>query len=143
MSGRIAWRTLWLLIAAAAGVGLVLLFGKPVNSPVAIAPPTTPPATRVSIATIPSTQPVAIQTYGQLLHADLRNYPDTRPWAVPVDLNDAAHIILQEPTYVCSRGDLWITRPDADPLATVLARAANESEHIVDRPIEYIIWQLN
>jgi hypothetical protein len=141
-SGRIAWLTLWLLIAVAAGVGLVILFGKP-ESPVVIAPPTSQPATQPAIATIPSTQPPIIQTYGQLLHADLPNYPDTRPWAVPVDLNDAAHLILNEPMYICSRGDLWITRSDADPLPIVLARAANESEHIVDRPIEYIVWSIN
>jgi hypothetical protein len=141
-SGRIAWLTLWLLIAAGAGVGLVFLFGKPENPPVAAAP-TSLPVTQPSIATIPSTQAVVIQTYGQLLHADLPNYPDTRPWAIPVDLSDAAHLILREPLYVCSRGDLWITRSDADPLPMVLARAANESEHIVDRPIEYIVWSLN
>jgi hypothetical protein len=141
-SGRVAWVTLWLLIAAAAGVGLVFIFGKPPIAPIALTP-TSPPVTQPTTATIPSTQPVAIQTYGQLLHADLANYPDTRPWAIPVDLNDAAHLILREPIYVCSRGDLWITHPDADPLPVVLARAANESEHIVNRPIDYIIWSLN
>jgi hypothetical protein len=136
---------LWLLIAAAAGVGLVYLFGKQPVPPIAAAPKTRP-ATLVSPATVPSpaTQPVpVIQTYGQLLHADLANYPDTRPWAIPVNLSDAAHLILREPIYVCSRGDLWITRPDADPLPTVLARAAGESEHLVNRPIQYIIWSIN
>lgn len=141
-SGRLAWVTLWLLIAAAAGAGLVFLFGKPASPPIAPAP-TSLPATEASGASMPSTQPAVIQTYGQLLHADLANYPDTRPWAVPVDLNDAAHLILREPIYVCSRGDLWITCPDADPLPIVLARAAGESEHLVDRSISYIIWSLN
>jgi hypothetical protein len=141
-SGRVAWVTLWLFIVAAAGVALVFLFGKPASPPIAPAP-TSLPATEASVASVPSTQPVVIQTYGQLLHADLANYPDTRPWAVPVDLNDAAHLILREPIYLCSRGDLWITRPDADPLPIVLARAAGESEHIVDRSIAYIIWSLD
>lgn len=142
--GRVAWVSFWLLIAAA-GVGLVYLFGKQPTPPIAPAPATRP-ATLASLTTVPSpaTQPVlAIQTYGQLLHADLANYPDTRPWAIPVDLTDAAHLIVREPIYVCSRGDLWITRPDADPLPVVLARAAGESEHLIDRPIQYIIWSIN
>jgi hypothetical protein len=111
-----------------------------------------PPAPPVIAATLPApaqtepaaTQPpVVIRNYGQLLSAELRNYPSTQPWAVPVELPDAAHIILHDPVYVCSRGDLWITRPDADPLATVLARAGDESEHLVDRRIEYIVWSIN
>jgi hypothetical protein len=144
-SGRVAWVSLWLIIAAAAGAGLVLLFGKQTNPPVATVP-TSLPATRapLAMATGPATEPaLVIRTYGQLLHAELPNYPDTRPWAVPVELSDAAHLVLNEPVYVCSRGDIWITRPDADPLPVVLGRAAGESEHLVDRPIEYIIWSIN
>ena len=138
-SGRIAWVALWLMLAVGAGIALVFFLGtKP-------PPPTTPTTVASSQptatqATTTTTAPITIQTYGQLLHADLHNYPDTRPWGMPVDLTDAAHIILHEPIYICSRGDLWLTRPDADPLPTVLARAANESEHIVDRQISYVIW---
>ncbi len=100
------------------------------------------PAPSTTTTTSPTTAPT-LQDYGQLLHADFPNYPETRPWSIPVELNDAAHLIFNEPIYVCSRGDLWITRSDADPLPIVLARASGESEHIVDRPIAYIIWALN
>jgi hypothetical protein len=99
------------------------------------------PSTAV-VPTIPTTL-VTLQSYGRLLHTDFPNYPETRPWSIPVELNDAAHLVFSEPIYVCSRGDLWITRPDADPLPIVLARAAGESEHLVDRRIAYIIWALN
>ena len=143
-SGRVAWVMLWLVLAAGGGAAIVVFFGiKP--SP----PPPPAMATAVSQPSGTTTQSAAtaptptLQTYGQLLHADLPNYPETRPWGIPVELNDAAHLILDEPVYVCSRGDLWITRAGADPLPVVLARAAGESEHLVDRRIAYVIWALN
>jgi hypothetical protein len=131
----------WLLVAVAAGVGIVFFLGvkpPPPPPPLPTTVASTQPATTHSVA---ATAPApSIQTYGQLLHGDFRNYPDTRPYGTPVDLADAAQIVLREPVYVCSRGDLWLTRADADPVTTVLARASNETEHIVDRPISYVIW---
>ncbi len=141
---RLAWIGFWLVIAAV-GVGLVFLLGKRPAPPVSQTP-TTRPAAATSLVTSPSPATrtaLAIETYGQLLHADLANYPDARPWAIPVDLADAAHLILREPIYVGSRGDLWITCRDADPLPAVLARAANESEHLIDRPVQYIVWSID
>ena len=84
-----------------------------------------------------------MQTYGQLLHADLPNYPQTRPWGIPVELNDAAHIVLDEPVYVCSRGDIWITRAGRGTIARRLRAPGGESEHLVDRRIAYVVWALN
>jgi hypothetical protein len=135
---------LWLVLAAGAGAAIVVFFGTK-QSP----PPLPAPAIAVSQPSGTTTQSAAtapapsLQTYGQLLHADLRNYPETRPWGIPVELNDAAHLVLDEPVYVCSRGDLWITRAGADPLPVVLARAGGESEHLVDRRIAYVVWALN
>jgi hypothetical protein len=73
----------------------------------------------------------------------MADYPDTRPWFMPVGLSDAAHLVLREPVYVCSHGDLWIATARADPLPIVLARAATESEHLIDRPIQYVIWTVD
>jgi hypothetical protein len=136
-------RILILLLAAGLGFGLVFFYGtQPAHSPTA--PPTSIPSTiSAPTTTAPATAPVAVEDYGGVLHADLANYPATQPWDSPVDLPDAAHIILHEPIYVCSRGDLWIVRPDADPLPTVLARAGNETEHIIDRPVQYIVWTID
>jgi hypothetical protein len=140
-SGRVLWLIFWLLLAVGAGIAIVLFFGlqqTPAPPSVAVSQPAPATTTTTAPATVPT-----LQDYGQLLHADFPNYPETRPWSIPVELNDAAHLIFSEPLYVCSRGDLWITRFDADPLPIVLARASGESEHIVDRPIVYIIWSLN
>jgi hypothetical protein len=136
-----ARRVLLLLLAAGLGFGLVYFYGsQPAHSP-STQPPSMPSITTSPAAvTMPATAPVVIENYGQLLHTDLPDYPATRPWDSPVDLPDAAHLILREPIYVCSRGDLWIVRPDADPLPTVLARAGDETEHIVDGPVLYVVW---
>jgi len=141
-SGRVLWVMLWLILAVGAGVGIVLFFGLQQAPP---APPvaSSRPATIASTTAIAPTTTPTLQTYGQLLHSDYPNYPETRPWSIPVELSDAAHLVFNEPVYVCSRGDLWITRADADPLRVVLARAAGESEHLVARRIAYIIWTLN
>ena len=114
--------------------------GKRASSPIAATFPAAPetPRSTLPAATLPAN--LTLQTYGQLLHADIAGYPETRPWGVPVDLADAAHVILQEPIYVCSRRDLWITRKDADTLQTVLARVPDETEHIVDCPVRYVVW---
>jgi len=135
---------LCLLTAIAIGAAILYFFGTqqtpPSPSPKPPVAQTLPATTQSIAATAPAPN---LQTYGQLLHADFRNYPDTRPWGTPVDLNDAAHILLTEPLFVCTRGDLWIASPKADPLQKVLARASGESEHLVDRPISYIIWSLD
>jgi len=135
-------RLIILLIAAVgAGIAIVFFFGHQIPAPPVIVSTTVPTPSTIATSA-PATAP-SLETYGQLLHADYPHYPQTLPWAVPVELSDAAHLVLSEPVYVCSRGDLWITRAGADPLPQVLSRAAGESEHIVDRKIFYVIWTLN
>jgi hypothetical protein len=132
-----------LLVGAAAAIVLVSSLEKPPQSVAVATRPAPLPQTLASAASQPASQPAGIRTYGQVLHADLKNYPDTQPWAWNVEMNDAAHVVLNEPVYVCPRGDLWITRADADPLLKVLARAADETEHVVDQTPRYIVWTVS
>jgi len=135
-------RFLWVwtgALAAALAIGLAALSvrrGRP------LLPLVTHSTTHWSTAT--TTPGVAatpaVRTYAQLLHADLPDYPEPRPFDQPVDLADAAHVILREPVYICPRGDLWIARSDAEALPDVLARAAEQTEHICDRPVQYVLW---
>ncbi|MDP9176011.1 MAG: hypothetical protein M3O30_19415 [Planctomycetota bacterium] len=131
-----------LIGAAAVAAAMVLMLGKG-ETPIATSQPATLPQTLASVTTAPATEPTVMRTYGQVLHADLPNYPQTQPWATNVDLAEAAHVVLHEPVYVCPRGDLWITRADADPLSTVLARATTEPEHIIDQVVRYVLWMPN
>ncbi|MGA2584867.1 MAG: hypothetical protein ABSG31_16460 [Tepidisphaeraceae bacterium] len=144
-TGRILGMMICLLAAMGIGLGLVLFLGRP-PAPIAATQPTTMIAATIPDATTaPATlpAPITVQTYGQVLHRYLLNYPETRPWAAGVDLEDAAHIMLKEPVYVCPRGDLWIKCPDADPLPQVLARAGDEMEHVVDRKIYFVNWSID
>jgi hypothetical protein len=132
-----------LLIAAAVGIGIVLLLGNhPEPAP---APPTTQPAMVTTIPSSPAPAPVvaSMQTYAQLLADDFPDNPPGAPLAATLDLSDAAHLILPQRVYLCPRGDLWLAHPGADPLPNVLARAANETEHIADRDVQYVLWTMN
>src|ERR1700693_4467531 len=73
-SGRVAWVGLWIALAAGAGIALVLFFG-PKPKPPAATLLTAAPATFPTTQPLPPHPPKVIQTYGQLLHADLTNYP--------------------------------------------------------------------
>ncbi|MGA3067902.1 MAG: hypothetical protein ABSF29_13750, partial [Tepidisphaeraceae bacterium] len=135
---------LTLPMAAVAGLALVFFLGSPPPEP---APPATPnPTITPIIAPSQPPPPIAaptIKTYLDLLHAEFPNGPAFTPLPAALDLTDAAHLILQRRVYVCPRGDIWTMRPDADPLPKVLARAPNETEHIADRDVEYILWTVD
>jgi len=114
-------------------------------------PPTTPPSTfraatqpvesLASTRALPQTRP--LQTYIDVLADRFPDFPATRPYPLAVDLADAAHLVLHEPIYLGPIGDLWLTTPNAEPLETVLARAAKETEHIVPVPVDYARWTVS
>jgi hypothetical protein len=65
----------------------------------------------------------------------------TQPATRPVDLDQAGHILLTEPVYVCSRGDLWITHAQAGATEQVMRNAREETIHFVREPLAYVHWQ--
>jgi hypothetical protein len=139
-SRRILTMAAWLLVAALLAIGF--LWMDRLRKPMTALPPARP-TTIASTSTAPAVpSPIPIRSWGELLHADIPSYPETRPYAFAVDLPEAAHLLLKEKLYVYPGGDLWIARKDADPLPAVLARAGDESEHIADEPVEFVIWTL-
>jgi hypothetical protein len=82
--------------------------------------PTTASSTKPSKPSPPTTQ------YLDVVRAHHPRMPVTQPMGVPLDLSQAARVVLSEPIYLSPRSDLWITRPDAPPTPEVLARAAKE-----------------
>jgi hypothetical protein len=133
-----------LLVAAAAGVGIVLIFGSH-PAPPPSTPPATLPAEAAAEPTPPATTPsvAAVTTYAQILAADFPNNPPAAATAASLDLSDAAHLVIPRRIYLCPRGDLWFSDRKADPLPKVLARAAGETEHVADRDVDYILWGVN
>jgi hypothetical protein len=100
-------------------------------------PPATAPTSQP--ATAPATKPAEV-TYVDVLRVSHPKLPATQPLAVPVDLRDAGHFILNDPVYVCPRGDLWVTSPQAPPMAETLVKAPEEQTHVVPEPIAYVQW---
>ena len=116
------------VIAAGTGVVLVALAGLLVRHR-RPAPPR-PPARPVA-ATRPTTVPARVRpkrpvyaTYMDAVRSANRAVAATQPLGTPVDLADAAHVVLHDPVYVDPAGNLWITRPDGRPTAALLARLA-------------------
>ena len=87
--------------------------------------PQTGPATDAVARTQPKPKPPATQ-YLDVVRDHHPKMSQTQPFAVPVDLTQAARLVFEEPVYMSPRQDLWITRPDAPPTESVLARAAKE-----------------
>ncbi len=102
---------------------------------------------RDSVTTGPSTAPTPreaeprrARTWGDVVFAALPQLPTTQPLGIPVDPADAAHVILSDPIYVCSRLDLWITRSDAEETDAVLAAAPDEQTHLTRERVLYVHW---
>ena len=77
------------------------------------------------------------------------DFPTTQPLALPLNLPEAARLILPDPIYLDPIGQLWVTRADADPLSSVLKRANKEQAHVVRERVMFVhrwpdergVWQ--
>ncbi len=100
--------------------------------------------TRPATTTAPATQSLAQappRTYGEVLKAAYPQLATTQPMGVPLNVyTEAAHFVLTDPVYVCSRLDLWITRPDAEPGESMLEQAIDEQTHLVRDLIAFVHW---
>ncbi|HEX3357667.1 MAG TPA: hypothetical protein VHS31_11915, partial [Tepidisphaeraceae bacterium] len=107
---------------------------------VTIAPasmPTSHPASN------PATAPVApppIDLLGVVRENNPR-YPTTRELDMPGNYDQAAHIVLNQPVYLCPQGHLWITDPHAVSTQKVLANLGEGNSHIVPDRIVFAHWQ--
>ena len=89
----------------------------------------------------PEPKPVA---YIDVVRANLPTYPATQPLALPVDLPQAAHLVLHEPVYIDSQHlNLWLTHPAAPPTAEVLAKSEGETEFVVPERVLFVHWAPN
>lgn len=104
---------------------------------------TTQPATKPTTAPAPVAARPPAAFYIDVVRSNNPAIPATQPLALPVDLSDAAHIILRDPVYLDGAGHLWITRTDAKPTDETLRHSMDASEHLIpDRPL-FVHWWLN
>ena len=110
------------------------------------APPPSPTLRPLPIAR-PTTRPARVKpkrpTYASYLDAVRSANPAvaaTQPLGVPVELADAAHVVLRDPVYVDPAGNLWVTRADGQPTEQLLAHLPDSPEYVLrDRPA-FVHW---
>ena len=102
--------------------------------------PTTQPATAPTTlpATTTAAKPKPPQSFVDVVLASHPRFPTTQPLGVPLDLREAARIVLNDPIHLDAVGQLWITRADADPTATVLKRADKEQTHVLRERVVFV-----
>jgi hypothetical protein len=119
-----------------------------------VAGPTTAPVVPASetAAPGPTTRPARKETpqfkttYMDVVRADFASLPTTQPLAFPLELNQAARLVLKEPVFLSKgAGDLWITRPDAPPTPQVLKAAvdpatADAQTHVLRDRVVFVQW---
>jgi len=104
--------------------------------PIAVVPPATKPATAPTTAQAkPPQRPKDYMDVVRLSHPD---FPTTQPLMVPVGMNDAAKFIIDDPIYIDSIGELWITRADAEATPTVFKTINDQSTHVLRENVVFV-----
>lgn len=132
------------IVLALIGIGVALVYGFLRRKPQSAAP-ATQPAVSVGAPVSQASGPAAVQAAPVVNWMDVvlrehPTFPTTRPLAYPVDFADAARLVVSAPVYLCPRGDLWITHPDAPSTANVLRAAPREQTHVVRDRVRYVHW---
>jgi hypothetical protein len=126
---RIASAAIGAVLIAALGIGIwrasVMGRKRPAAVPF-IAATTAPPASALAAVT-----PRPTTSWIDIVGANLPELAGKQPSFVPLDLRRAARILVDAPVYLDQAGQIWITQPTAQPIQTVLKRAADESVHVV------------
>jgi hypothetical protein len=110
----------------------------------------TAPLLQPIVATQPASQPATrhapkprYPTYLEIIRQQNTAVAATQPLDVPLELVDAAHVILRDPVYLDPTGNLWITRGDGQPAEKALAKPYETEDHIVrDKPV-FVHWYLD
>lgn len=101
--------------------------------------PTTSPAAAAVAKPNLAAQPT-IQSYTDLLHT-LPGFAEAAPLPTHLPLNQATRIPLPFPAYLCPRGDLWISHPQAPSLASQLdTLPGNQPTHLCREQVAYICY---
>ena len=139
---RASARTHVIVIAAIVVVGVIVWFvadRRPSPAGDEVKPstqPTTAPATHPT--TSAAAKPKLPQSFMDVVLASHPAFPTTQPLGVPLDLREAARLVIDDPIYLDAIGQLWITRADAEAVAGVLKRADREQAHVVPERVVFV-----
>ncbi|HSV13259.1 MAG TPA: hypothetical protein VLI90_03320, partial [Tepidisphaeraceae bacterium] len=103
----------------------------------------TQPAMRPTMVATTSPAAKLVATYMDAVRTANPLVPATQPLALPVDLSDAAHLIVHDAVYLDPLGHLWIARRDARPTAEALRNPADVTEHVVADAPAFVHWWID
>lgn len=144
-----------LALAVVVGIVVYTIHTRSQQSP--LARPTTAPSAPVDQppAIAPATRPAEKETpkyassYMEVVRAEFPSMPTTQPLAFPLELNQAARLVLKLPVFLSrASGDLWITSPDAPPTKQILKdladpAAADSQAHVLRERVAFVDWLTN
>jgi hypothetical protein len=96
--------------------------------------PTSVPSNVVARVVVP-------ETLLDVVRVNDPTFPTTQPRETSFDLSAAARLRLDEPVYLCRRGDLWITHASARPTGQVLADAGKSQTHVTQEQVKFVYWR--
>ena len=151
---RHAKLALWVAALAAAGTVIWLALRRPAPPQAGDPVVTDPKATTAPAKTHDAAKPAATPgaggpksaeplTFIAVVRANMPSFPAVQPLDNPLDLPQAAHLVLRDPIYLDSRLNLWITRPEAPPTADVLRKPNPEAEYVVADRVLFVHWAAN
>lgn len=138
-----------LALVAFVGVGIFLAMRDRLSRAPVAQLPTTAPA-----STLPATQPATAPAprpvdYMDVVRLHNPNLPATQPLIVPLQLPEAARLVIPDPVHLDPLGELWITRADAPSTLNVLKTAHERSTHVLRELVVFVhrwpddsgVWQ--
>ena len=138
----------WRIIVPAVLVGVVL--GAAVVFTEGRRPPSHAPVLATlppSATTLPCTRPIAVATrpaapvsYLDLVRSGNPLIAATQPLELPVDVEDAAHVVLHEPVNLDAAGHLWITSPAGPAAEQVLGGSLDPPQHVLRDRVLFAHW---
>ncbi len=136
-------RSAILIAAAVAAVAASVAFLVPRRHPDPVVPTTRPVPVTQPATTKPARvkhRPATFASYMDAVRRANAAVAATQPLGVPVELVDAAHVVLHDPVYVDPAGNLWVTRADGQPTDQLLAKLPDSPEYVIrDRPV-FVHW---
>jgi hypothetical protein len=129
-------------LALAGGIGIAVYARSRGPVPM-VPPPASQPATRaIAPATVPVQPPAPLTKYIDWVR-QMTPLTDAKLEESRLARADAAHLRFSGLVYVCSRGDLWLTHPEAPTIEDVLRQASKVSEHLTRDRVVYVFWDID
>jgi hypothetical protein len=134
-----ASKTLLILAGGASVAAIAWGIWRSTQVPLAVVLSTRAVVATTAVATsAPASKPVPPSDFIGVVRDAYPEFPATEPLAIPAELREGARLILREPIYLDSLGDLWITRADAPATTKIFKTAADDQVHLTRERVLFV-----